>query len=216
MSTLPVRDSTATASMLPSRLAVPVGTTVTFTNPGSEQAGGPAAGNQKEHCATQYFEGLFNFRLKPGESAQYTFTREGEYYFNDCTDPRPTGKVTVTLAAQDAPLQFASSTLDFKSPTGVFTGVTGTVQAVLTVPDGWALDKRVPVTIVGPLSQQAFNAASVAGSPDGTRLTITFNKAEIDNNIPIGDSVPLKVTAVFLTNGVQKKLEGTARVKIVK
>ena len=202
--------------MLPSRLTVPVGTTVTFTNPGDAQIGGANAGNQKEHCATQYFEGLFNFRLKPGESAQYTFTREGEYYYNDCTDPRPTGKVVVTLAAQEAPLQFASTTLDFKSPTGLFTGVTGTVQAVLTVPAGWTLDKRVPVTIAGPLSEQVFNATSVTTSTDGTKLTATFSKPEIDNNIPAGDSVPVKVTAVFTANGVQKKLEGTATVKVVK
>jgi hypothetical protein len=202
--------------MLPSRLTVPVGTTVTFTNPGAEQVGPAGAANLKEHCATQYFEGLFNFRLKPGESAQYTFTREGEYYFNDCTDPRPTGKVSVTLVAQEAPLQFAAATLDFKSPTGVFTGVTGTVQAVLTVPAGWTLDKRVPVTLVGPLSEQAFNATSVVASADGTKLTATFSKSEIDNNIPAGDSVPVKVTAVFTANGVQKKLEGTARVTVVK
>src|SRR5690606_20775067 len=63
----PVRDSTATAAMLPSTLTVPVGTTVTFTNPGDAQIGGPGTGNEKEHCATQYFEGLFNFRLQPGE-----------------------------------------------------------------------------------------------------------------------------------------------------
>ena len=202
--------------MLPSRLTVPVGTTVTFTNPGDAQIGGPNTGNQKEHCATQYFEGLFNFRLKPGESAQHTFTREGEYYFNDCTDPRPTGKVVVTLAAQDAPLQFATTTLDFKSATGAFTGVTGTVQAVLTVPAGWTLDKGVPVTFTGPLSLQVFNAVSVTASADGTRLTATFNKSEIDNNLPVGDSVPVKVTAVFMAGGVQKKLEGAARVKVVK
>ena len=215
-STTPTRDSTATASMLPSRLTVPVGTTVTFTNPGDAQIGGPNTGNLKEHCATQYFEGLFNFRLKPGESAQHTFTREGEYYFNDCTDPRPTGKVVVTLAAQEAPLTFASSVLDFKSPTGTFTGVSGTVQAVLTVPAGWTLDKRVPVTILGPLSEQSFNAAAVSTSADGTRLTAAFNKSEIDNNIPSGDAVALKVTALFMAGGVQKKLEGTARVRVVK
>ena len=122
----PVRDSTATASMLPSRLTVAVGTTVTFTNPGDAQIGGPNTGNQKEHCATQFFEGKFNFRLKPGESAKYTFDREGEYYYNDCTDPRPTGKVIVTLAAESAPVQFTTPVLDFTSPTGFFTGVTPT------------------------------------------------------------------------------------------
>jgi len=63
-----------------------VGTTVTFTNP---------ATNTKQHCATQFFEGLFNPQLNPGESFQYTFTTPGEYFYNDCTDPRPTGKIVV-------------------------------------------------------------------------------------------------------------------------
>lgn len=212
----PTKDSTATASMLPSRLTVAAGTTVTFTNPGDAQIGGPGSGNQKEHCATQYFEGLFNFRLKPGESAQYTFAREGEYYFNDCTDPRPTGKVVVTLQAQAAPLQFTANTLDLKSATGLFTGVTGTVQGVMTVPAGWVLDKSVPVTFRGPLSEQDFRAVSTTVSADGTSLTATFAKAEIDNNVPVGDAVEVKISANFLVGGIQKKLEGTARVKVLK
>src|SRR5205823_1228202 len=97
------KDSTATASMVPSTLTVPVGTTVTFTNPGDATFGVAGSGNLLEHCATQFFEGLFNFRLQPGQSAQYTFDREGQYFYNDCTDPRPSGKVVVTLAAQDMP-----------------------------------------------------------------------------------------------------------------
>jgi hypothetical protein len=200
--------------MLPSRLTVPVGTTVTFTNPGDAQIGGPGTGNQKEHCATQFFEGLFNFRLQPGQSAQFTFTREGEYHYNDCTDPRPVGTVIVTLAAENAPVQFASNVLNFSSPTGLFTGVTGTVEAVMTVPSGWMLDRSVPVILTGPLTTQTFSAASA--SLNGTRLTATFNKADIDNNLPVGDSVPVKVSANFLANGVQKKLEGTANVRVVK
>jgi hypothetical protein len=200
--------------MLPSRLTVPVGTTVTFTNPGDAQIGGPGTGNQKEHCATQFFEGLFNFRLQPGQSAQFTFTREGEYHYNDCTDPRPVGTVIVTLAAENAPVQFASNVLNFSSPTGLFTGVTGTVEAVMTVPSGWMLDRSVPVILTGPLTTQTFSAASA--SLNGTRLTATFNKADIDSNLPVGDSVPVKVSANFLANGVQKKLEGTANVRVVK
>jgi quinohemoprotein ethanol dehydrogenase len=212
----PVRDSTATASMLPSRLTVAVGTTVTFTNPGDAQIGGPGTGNEKEHCATQFFEGKFNFRLKPGESAKYTFDREGEYYYNDCTDPRPTGKVIVTLAAEPTTVQFSTPTLDFKSPTGMFTGVTGTVQAVMTVPAGWTLDKATPVKLTGPLTPQTFAAASASLPAGGTKLTVTFNKADIDNNLPVGDEVPVKITANFLDKGVQKKLEGTVKVKVVK
>ena len=76
--------------MSPTHMRVPVGTTVTFLNPGA--ATFPNFPNQKPHCATQYFEGLFNSKLNPGESFQYTFTRAGEYFYNDCTDPRPDGQ----------------------------------------------------------------------------------------------------------------------------
>ena len=215
VSPTPIKDSTATASMRPSRLTVPVGTTVTFTNPGDAQVGA-GNGNLKEHCATQFFEGRFNFRLQPGQSAQHTFDREGEYYFNDCTDPRPTGKVTVTLAPQQAPVRFASDALDFRARTGVFTGVTGQVQAEMTVPAGWTLDRSVPVTVTGPLSSQPFTAVRTSTASNGTRLLATFNKADIDNNVPVGAAVPVKVSANFMAGGVQKKLEGTATVRVVK
>ena len=89
-------------------------------------------------------------------------------------------------------------------------------QAELTVPQGWTLDRNVPVTIVGPLSGQRFNAVSTRTTAGGTKLVATFNKAEIDNNVPVGAAVPLKVTANFLAGGVQKKLEGTANVRVVK
>jgi PQQ-dependent dehydrogenase (methanol/ethanol family) len=79
-------DAVSATAMYPNHMRVPVGTTVTFTNP---------AGNQLEHCATQFFEGLFNPKLKPGESFQYTFTKVGEYFYNDCANPVPTGKVVV-------------------------------------------------------------------------------------------------------------------------
>lgn len=79
-------ESTAVNGMTPTWMRVPVNTTVTFTNP---------ADNVQTHCATQFFEGLFNFRLAPGESAPYTFTTPGEYFYNDCHSPRPTGKIVV-------------------------------------------------------------------------------------------------------------------------
>jgi len=80
-------ESTAVNAMAPTHLRVPVGATVTFTNP---------EGNANAHCATQFFEGLFNFKLLPGQSATYTFGEPGEYFFNDCFSPRPTGKIEVT------------------------------------------------------------------------------------------------------------------------
>jgi len=79
-------ESTAVNAMTPTWMRVPVNSTVTFTNP---------ANNVNAHCATQFFEGLFNFRLAPGQSAQFTFTQPGEYFYNDCFSPRPTGKIVV-------------------------------------------------------------------------------------------------------------------------
>ncbi|MEV6848120.1 PQQ-binding-like beta-propeller repeat protein [Actinoplanes sp. NPDC051411] len=85
-STIGATESTAVNAMAPTWLRVPVGTTVTFVNP---------ADNVHDHSATQFFEGLFNVRLKPGESFSYTFKRRGEYFYNDSYSPRPTGKVEV-------------------------------------------------------------------------------------------------------------------------
>jgi PQQ-dependent dehydrogenase (methanol/ethanol family) len=62
-------ESTAVNAMAPTHLRVPVGTTVTFVNPPD---------NVNVHGATQFYEGLFDFRLAPGQSATYTFTRAGE------------------------------------------------------------------------------------------------------------------------------------------
>ena len=57
--TATARDTTsAPARMSPQHLRVPVGTTVTFLNPGP--ATFPLFPNVKEHCATQFFEGKFN------------------------------------------------------------------------------------------------------------------------------------------------------------
>jgi PQQ-dependent dehydrogenase (methanol/ethanol family) len=79
-------ESTAVNGMAPTWLRVPVGTTVTFVNP---------ADNAHEHGATQFFEGLFDVRLQPGESYSHTFHRRGEYFYNDSYSPRPTGKIEV-------------------------------------------------------------------------------------------------------------------------
>ncbi len=79
-------NSGSTNGMFPTHMQVPVGTVVTFVNP---------AGSANTHCATQFFEGLFNFQLAPGQSASYTFTKAGEYFFNDCHNPRSTGKIEV-------------------------------------------------------------------------------------------------------------------------
>jgi len=80
-------ESNQQNAMAPQSLSVPAGTTVTFTNP---------AGNSQPHCVTQFYEGLFaSPPLKPGASFTYTFTKPGEYYYNDCTSPPTTGRVIV-------------------------------------------------------------------------------------------------------------------------
>lgn len=82
-----IQESDSQAAMAPSNMTIPVGATVTFHNPDD---------NTEPHCATQFFEGLFDIGpLAPGESAEYTFTTKGEYFFNDCTNPQSTGKIVV-------------------------------------------------------------------------------------------------------------------------
>jgi plastocyanin len=206
------RDSVSGNGMAPTHLRVPVGTTVTFLNPGT--ATFPNFPNQKLHCATQFFEGLFNPKLNPGESFQYKFTRAGEYFFNDCTDPRPTGKIEVYLTPQNVPnaLRFTPRTLDLGSSTDVFTGVHGVVTAHFKIPDGYALDGGV--TLKTPLSTTLFDA--VTTEVEDGMLAAQFRKADIDNNIPQGDSVPLVLIANFIYKGEQKQLTSTALVRVVK
>jgi len=207
-------DSTSTSAMVPSTLTVPVGTTVTFLNPGTATfATNP---NTKVHCATQFFEGLFNPKLNPGQSFQYTFTRAGEYFYNDCTDPRPTGKIVVVGVPQDTPgaLQFVPNTLSMRPANGVFTGVQGLVTAMFRVPAGYTFDGNVQLKT--PLSTTLFAAVTASMTSDGTTLIATFDKALIDNNMPAGTAVPLVVTANFMNGGVQKQLASTANVRVVK
>ena len=206
-------DSTATGAMVPSTLTVPVGTTVTFRNPGVETY--PTNPNLKAHCATQFFEGKFNPKLNPGQTFQYKFDRAGEYFYNDCTDPRPTGKVVVTLTPQDVPgaLQFVPSTLNLKSATGVFTGVQGVVMATFKIPDGYTLDGNV--TLKTPMTTTLFPAVSANVSSDGKTLVATFKKSDIDNNVATG-AASLTLIANFMNAGVQKQLTSTAGVNVVK
>ena len=137
------KDATATASMVPSTLTVPVGTTVTFTNPGDSTFGVASSRQPAGALRHAVLRGLFNFRLQPGQSAQYTFDREGQYFYNDCTDPRPSVQGASsrwqrkTCRAQRRSFR---APLDLRSPTGIFTGVTGTVTVSMTVPAGYVLD----------------------------------------------------------------------------
>jgi outer membrane protein assembly factor BamB len=210
------KDSIATASMVPSTLTVPAGTTVTFTNPGDDTFGAPGSGNQKEHCATQFFEGKFNFRLQPGQSAQYKFDREGEYFYNDCTDPRPVGKVVVKLTPVDQPgaLQAIPPVLNMKGADGTFSAVQGLATLSMKVPAGLKLDGNVQLQT--PLSGALFPAVSATMTADGRTLIATFDKALIDNNLPAGSNVPLTLFANFLDGDQQTKLTSTATVTVLK
>jgi len=79
-------ESKGVNAMAPTHLRVPAGTAVTFRN---------HEGNAGVRGVTQFFEGLFDVRLQPGESYVYTFQETGEYFFNDPGSPRSTGKIEV-------------------------------------------------------------------------------------------------------------------------
>jgi len=207
-------DGIATNAMNPTHMRVPVGTTVTFLNPGSQQF--PIAPNTKPHCATQFFEGLFNPKLNPGQSFQYTFAKEGEYFYNDCTDPRPTGKVVAYHVPQEMPgaLKIVPSTVNMKAPNDVFTGVQGFITAMFQVPEGYTFDGNARLKT--PLSEALFEPLTANMTGSGNMLVVTFDKALIDNNMPAGEAVPLIVTANFMNGGVQKQLTSTATVRVMK
>jgi quinohemoprotein ethanol dehydrogenase len=188
---------------------------VTFLNPGTETF--PDFPNQQPHCATQYFEGLFNPRLDPGERFEYTFDRAGDYFFNDCTDPRPAGKIEVYLEPQDLPgaLEFwPHDRLRLGSGNGNFTGVHGFVTATFDVPAGYRLDRDSDVVLRTPLSESPVEAA-YSVQFFGT-LYALFPKSDLDNNVPEGDAVPLTLVANFLHDGVQTQLTSTATPQVVK
>lgn len=209
------QDSTLQRAMQPTHMRVPVGTTVTFLNPGAETF--PNFPNELPHCATQYFEGLFNPRLDPGESFEYTFDRAGEYFFNDCTDPRPAGKIEVYLEPQDRPgaLEFwPHDRLRLGSPNGNFTGVDGLVTATFDIPAGHTLDRDGEVVLLTPLSESPVEAA-YSFQLFGTLYSF-FDKGDLDNNVPEGDAVPLTLVATFLHDGVQTQLKSTATPEIIK
>jgi plastocyanin len=80
-------NTVAQNAMAPQALAIPAGTMVTFTNP---------AGNSFAHGAASFFEYEFDTGvLMPGQSFTHTFTRPGQYYYNDPVFPQNTGLIIV-------------------------------------------------------------------------------------------------------------------------
>ncbi|WP_127817733.1 outer membrane protein assembly factor BamB family protein [Microbacterium sp. CPCC 204701] len=210
--TAAARDSVSTNAMQPTHLRVPVGTTVTFRNPGAETF--PNFPNLKPHCATQFFEGEFNVKLQPGETYEHTFTRAGEYFFNDCTDPRPTGKIEVYLDPQDQPgaLAFTSDVLRLGSLSGLFDGVRGTVAAEFALPAGYTYDSGA--MLIAPLSSKPIEPSSVTA--EGSRLLLEFDAADIDNNVPTGETTLTVRLNVLNPEGAQEALSSTATVTVSK
>src|SRR5256885_10245673 len=74
------KDPTATGSMVPSTLTVPVGTTVTFTNPGDATFGVAGSGQPLEDRAPQVLSGQIHLRLQPRHSAQQPLAIEGDEF----------------------------------------------------------------------------------------------------------------------------------------
>ena len=206
-----VRDATAQNAMQPTHLRVPVGSTVTFLNPGA--ATFPNFPNQLEHCATQFFEGEFNARLQPGESYQHTFDRAGEFYFNDCTDPRPTGKIEVYLQPEDKPgaLWFVPSRLDLEPKRGIFSPLTSKVLAYFQLPRGVRYDSGAE--LIAPLSVNPIEPLKV--TPVKNHVLLVFDESDIDQNVPEGQT-SLTVRLNVVQDGVQKQLTSTAAVRVVK
>ena len=124
--------------------------------------------------------------------------------------------VEVYDVPQDLPgaVTFAGNTLDLHSPTGVFTGVKGNVTARFAIPAGYTFEGDAMIKT--PLSPRLIPAASAKVEAGGKTLAIQFNKGDIDNNVPMGDAVPLQVSAHFRQDGAQKQLTSTANVKVVK
>ena len=205
------RDAITVGGMQPTHLRVPVGSTVAFLNPGS--ATFPNFPNELEHCATQFFEGEFNARLQPGESYQHTFTRAGEYFFNDCTDPRPTGKIEVYLTPEDKPgaLRFVPGRIDLEQKRGFFAPATDKVIAYFQLPRGVRYDSGAE--LLTPLSTNAVEPLKVTAVKN--HVLLVFDESEIDQNVPEGQAA-LSVRLNVLQNGVQKQFTSTATVRVLK
>jgi len=111
-------------------------------------------------------------------------------------------------------LRFTPGTLKLGAANGVFTGVNGVVTAQMDIPDGYTVEGDVRLKT--PLSATLFSPVSTNAGEGGNNLVAQFSKADIDNNTPAGNSVPLVLTVNVLQNGVQKQLTSTALVKVEK
>ena len=125
-----------------------------------------------------------------------------------------TGAVEIHFVLLNVPDGITPGTLNLGSANGVFTGVNGVITAHFKIPDGYTPDGEI--TLKTPLTTTLFTPVSSNVDDAGKTLVAQFNKADIDNDIPEGDAVPLVLTANFISGGVQKQLSSTALVKVVK
>ena len=88
----------------------------------------------------------------------------------------------------------------------------GVVPAILEFPDSYLFDGEA--FLPTPLSETPIPAANTTSN--GNKLIVQFDKADIDNNVPAGDAVPLMLAATFVHDGVQTQLTSTATPEIVK
>jgi hypothetical protein len=92
--------------------------------------------------------------------------------------------------------------------------VQGVVTARFAIPAGDTFDGVV--TLTTPLSETPIAAASAAVEAGGRTLVATFDKADLDNNLPAGDNVPLVAAVTVVRDGQQTALTSSARVSVVK
>ena len=111
-------------------------------------------------------------------------------------------------------LSFEGNTLNLGSPTGVFTDVQGVVTARFAVPTGYMYEGDAMLKT--PLSPILVPAVAARLETNGKTLALDFNRADLDNNVPTGASVPLVLSAHFRQNGAQKQLTSTVNVRVVK
>jgi hypothetical protein len=86
------------------------------------------------------------------------------------------------------------------------------VAATLRVPAGHRLDGDVVLRT--PLSETPVRARHA--TQVGRTVVVTFDRADLDNNVPEGDAVPLTLVANVRHDGDQKQLTSTATVRVVK
>jgi hypothetical protein len=86
------------------------------------------------------------------------------------------------------------------------------VTARLATPEGYTYESGA--VLKTPLSDTLVKA--VSAHMEGRTMVAEFRKADIDNNVPAGASVPLVLTANFLHGGVQKALTSSVNVAVTK